>query len=673
MADIIRDLCPNCMSELDPETGICPQCKAAVAESRKFEDALPVHTVLIGRYQVGNAYDRNGESIRYIGYDLVAKRRVWIREYMPSNIAVRTQDGATLAPMEGRQAQYKALMYDFIDLNKGLRVFSSQPGIVPLFDTLHANNTAYAVFELAPAMTYDEFLQRCGGTLNWDQARPLFMPLLATVANLHKKGIVHRGISPKTVWIDHTGTLQLMDFAIPSLRTAQSELTPQLFPGFSAPEQYSPSGWQGTWTDVYALGAMLYQTLTGLCLPEADERSLGDPVMEVSQCNSLVPQGVSIAVMEAIAVNAAARTQTADELSCRLMNDSSSNTAVYHREAGASQEIPTLDDTMLFENTHVMEAQPAQRLEDKPGEGEKGKQGGKEPPGKKNSKYILMAGIFSSVLLLVIIIIFLVTYAGRVNSNSSSSELSQSTSSQEDLVPNFVGRYAQDIQNDAAYQSSYTFSIKQDYNDEYPEGVVYDQNPKAQTQPSGMKTAVTLYVSKGSQSSSDSSSSEAPLELPNFVGRVAADVEKNSSYKEHFLFSLKYDYNEDYREGVVYDQSPKENTPISGKVTVTLYVSKGSRYVALPTNLVGITVQAAQTQLSNLGIESAIAYVEDDTVAEGIVVGTDRGNGEKIDKTSQTVTLYVSKKSENTTSSSSGDSSSVSSSSGNSEKTSSRQ
>lgn len=669
MADIVRDLCPNCMSELDPETGLCPQCKAAAAESPKYEDALPVHSVLIGRYQVGNAYDRSGESIRYIGYDLVAKRRVWIREYMPSNIAVRTQDGVTLAPMEGRQAQYKALMYDFIDLNKSLRAFSSQPGIVPLLDTLHANNTAYAVFELASAMTYAEFLQRCGGTLNWDQARPLFMPLLATVANLHKKGIVHRGISPQTVWIDHTGTLQLMDFAISSLRTAQSELTPQLFPSFSAPEQYNPRDWQGTWTDIYAVGAMLYQTLTGLCLPEADERILGDTVVEVSQCNSLVPQGVSRAVMEAIAVNAAARTQTADELSCRLVNDSNSNTAVYHRDAAASQEIPTLDESMLFESTHVMEAQPARKREDRPENGEKGARGGSQPSGKKNSKYILMAGIFSSVLLLVIIIIFLVTYAGRVNSNSSSSESSQSSSSQEELVENFVGRYAEDIKNDPAYQSRYTFSIKQDYNDEYPEGIVYDQNPKAQTQPGTTKTAVTLYVSKGAQSSSDTSSSEAPLEMPNFVGRVAADVEKNSSYEEHFLFSLKYDYNEDYREGVVYSQTPAENTPISGKVTVTLYVSKGSRYVALPTNLVGITAQAAQTQLSNLGIESAIAYVEDDTVAPGIVVGTDRGNGEKIDKTSQTVTLYVSKKSESSSSSSSGESSSSGSSSGSSEKT----
>ena len=119
-------------------------------------------------------------------------------------------------------------------------------------------DSIYAVSQYSKTISFADFLMRSGGELTWIQAKRLLMPLFLHVSALHKVGMIHRGISPDTLRLDSKGQLYLSGFCIVSARTDRSELEAELFSGYAAPEQYSLSSWQGRWTDVYALAAVLY-------------------------------------------------------------------------------------------------------------------------------------------------------------------------------------------------------------------------------------------------------------------------------------------------------------------------------------------------------------------------------------------------------------------------------
>lgn len=102
--------------------------------------------------------------------------------------------------------------------------------------------------------------------LSWDRVKELFPPILTTLSLVHSAGIIHRGISPQTILVTEKNELKLIDFQISAGRTTGTEIACEMYPGYSAPEQYSSAEWQGTWTDVYGISATLYRVLTAVCL-----------------------------------------------------------------------------------------------------------------------------------------------------------------------------------------------------------------------------------------------------------------------------------------------------------------------------------------------------------------------------------------------------------------------
>ena len=91
----------------------------------------------------------------------------------------------------------------------------------------------------------------------------LFPPIFTTLSLIHNAGIIHRGICPENILITVKGEIKLIGFCISSMRTQNTELNAELYSGYAAPEQYNSLEWQGTWTDVYAISAVLYRMLTG--------------------------------------------------------------------------------------------------------------------------------------------------------------------------------------------------------------------------------------------------------------------------------------------------------------------------------------------------------------------------------------------------------------------------
>lgn len=138
-----------------------------------------------------------------------------------------------------------------------------------------------------------DYLKENAGELTWAQFSRMLPPFLTSLSLLHNVGVVHRAISPETIFVTDKNELYLTDFSISAVRTANTELECEVYSGYAAPEQYSASNRQGTWTDVYAVCAVLYRVLTGTMPTSAISRMENDNLTAPTLLNPNIPRHVS--------------------------------------------------------------------------------------------------------------------------------------------------------------------------------------------------------------------------------------------------------------------------------------------------------------------------------------------------------------------------------------------
>ncbi|HCC35467.1 MAG TPA: hypothetical protein DEQ02_07480, partial [Ruminococcaceae bacterium] len=266
--------CMGCMRDNGGET-ICRFC--GFNESRPHEAfALPLRSWLAGRYMTGAIKDLNGEGITYIAWDSVQQEPVFIREYFPQGFCERYLRLSGVKIHRDQAKTYDEGMDAFISLAEDLSRMGALQGLLPVRDIFEDNGTAYYAYESVESIKLKEFLLRNGGTLKWDQARPLFLSIIPTLTALHGAGILHCGISHDTLLVGRDGKMRVTGFCIEQVRNARSDFKSQLFSGYAAIEQYGFKGQIGSATDVYALGAAIYRTLVGRPPPPATERVTDD-------------------------------------------------------------------------------------------------------------------------------------------------------------------------------------------------------------------------------------------------------------------------------------------------------------------------------------------------------------------------------------------------------------
>lgn len=299
------------------ENGICKIC-GYNESAPHLPSYLAPGTVLNERYIVGKLKSYNGESASYMGFDTITESKVIIKEYMPDTLCTR-QKGSTVIDVDQKYvAQYKTFMSEFVELNKMLSKMRTLSHIIPVTDLFGDNNTGYAVLTYFDGITLSEYLKNNAGELTWDEVKRLFPPIFTTLSLVHNAGLVHRGICPENILINDNGEIKLTGFAISDERTANTELASELYTGYAAPEQYNSNNWQGTWTDVYGISALLYRVLTGVVPTGAMERMTADNLIEPALLNPNIPKNVSKVIMNGLNLNGEMRIQTITELVTQL-------------------------------------------------------------------------------------------------------------------------------------------------------------------------------------------------------------------------------------------------------------------------------------------------------------------------------------------------------------------
>lgn len=426
--------CMGCMSPMEGEGPVCPICSHDNSIDNP-KGTLPAGTVLEEKYLVGKALSQNDLTIVYIGLDLQRGRRVFVEEFMPRAYADRSGDHIAVITAEENRTRYKTLLSDIADRWKRVGGIDHKC-LVKIRELLLINNTAYCISSYIAFVSLEKYLEE-KGPLDWGDTKNLFLPLLSLVSNLHNRGIVHCGISPDNIVVDRKGGLRLMGFSLPELRTVGSGLSPQLYDGYSAPEQYSKSLWQGEWTDIYSLGALLYRALTGQDPMPATQRMKADGLPDVAALRPLVPAYVSDAVRKAMELNKKDRFRSVDEFTAALLEEIGSNTTVFRPEPPA--------------------AKPATRET--------------KAPHADRSRYFL-AGLAVSLALNVVLGV------GWLTAEPEEEPIPESESSEAVTVMeyDFTGEYWPMLQEQLDQYPAVTLRTEETYDEKIPKGVILGQS-----------------------------------------------------------------------------------------------------------------------------------------------------------------------------------------------------
>ncbi len=275
-------------------------------------NALPSGT-LLHDYKIMSVLGEGGFGITYKAEDVNLSKLVAIKEYLPAELAVRRGEREVLPRSSRSQDDFNWGRKEFLQEAKTLAQFD-HPNIVPVLRFFEANGTAYIVMAFQEGDSLFEVIRR--GPARKEDIESLLPPILDGLAEVHGRGYLHRDIKPENIFVRRDGTPVLLDFgaARQALGSKTRTLTSIVSRGYAPFEQYTREGRQGPWSDIYALGAVLYAAINGEPPPDATDRmERDDMVAAVDAGRGRFDEGFLRAIDWALAVRAQDRPQTLAE------------------------------------------------------------------------------------------------------------------------------------------------------------------------------------------------------------------------------------------------------------------------------------------------------------------------------------------------------------------------
>ena len=541
-------LCMNCMGELSEEK-VCSVCGFDNTANNP-QGALPIKTKIGNRYIIGAAKTVTGESVSYMGYDSMAEVPVTIKEYFPSGVALRNPD-KTVSMVKGNEYPFNEGLLEFIEINKKIAE-QSFTSLIPVLDVFEENGTAFAISQYVTGITLRDFLSRNGGTLKWEQARALFLPLIDTIKGMNDLGIIHKGISVDTVIVGRDGKLRISDYAVNKLRTANSDFDVELLDGFAAIEQYGGEfSTVGTYTDVYGFAATLFNVLIGTIVPKATLRLENGSMSIPAKFAEELPRHVLAALANSLQVKPGDRTKDMESFK---------NELVY----GEITEAP------VKKVTDEKETKQKQKIE-------------KKQKSASNAKYIVISAACTALVFVLIgaILIFTIfredvfgTPSNPTNNSSDDAPVVDSIGTVDSdatetaklySVPDLCGKtYSEILENEEEYEKFVISIVDKEFSDKYPAGVICAQSVKAKSQVE-KDTAIQITISLGPKE----------IEIAS-VKNLDEQAAKLELLKQGFLYNnieVMEKYDEDATPGVVLEQEPKAKSKVSTDIKVKIYIN----------------------------------------------------------------------------------------------------
>ena len=267
-----------------------------------------------------------GFGVTYYCLDEKVGRLCAVKEYLPGCIVTRDPVTKDVIPQKGWMREYRHGMKRFWEEAILLHRLEAFPSMVKLLDVFEEHNTAYYVMEYINGKTARELMREAGGKLVFENALDITLQC-ATILGMvhHRAGILHRDVSPENIMVLPNGTVRMIDFGNARKLPRQGEnlnYTVVLKPGFAPPEQYSGTGRQGSFTDVYALAGSFYFLSSGKRVPSVPARLTGTQLLPLGKLVPECSRQISDAVGRALAIDYRKRTQTMEAFAMELTGNS---------------------------------------------------------------------------------------------------------------------------------------------------------------------------------------------------------------------------------------------------------------------------------------------------------------------------------------------------------------
>ena len=259
---------------------------------------------LDGRYEMRELIGVGGMAYVYKAYDAVDDRTVAVKilrdEFLNSEEFVRR----------------------FRNESKAIAILN-HPNIVKVLDVGFGERLQYIVMEYIDGITLKEYLDQ-RKDIRWKEAVHFTMQILRALQHAHDKGIVHRDIKPQNIMLLSDGTIKVTDFGIARLSRNEVRATSEGNKAIGSVHYISPEQARGEITDektdLYSVGIMLYEMLTG-CLPFEADNAVSVAIMQMQSeakaphlINEDIPEGLEQITLKAMQKDASMRYQSAAEM-----------------------------------------------------------------------------------------------------------------------------------------------------------------------------------------------------------------------------------------------------------------------------------------------------------------------------------------------------------------------
>ena len=464
----------------------------------------------------------------------------------------------------------------------------THPNIVSVYDVGSEGDLHYIVMELIKGKTLKDIINE-DGALSWKWSVNVAIQIASALETAHKNNIIHRDIKPHNIIITEDGIAKVTDFGIAK---AVSNSTITAFGStIGSVHYFSPEHARGGYTDaksdLYSLGVVLYEMVTGKVPFNADTpvsvalKHMQENPKQPIELNPAIPKSVNDIIMKAMQKDINLRYQSATDML---------------KDLSRAIKSPNSDFVVMEKQENDFPTQRLSTIYDKSSDNNKEK---KEQKGlKKFIKEHKTLSIFLGAILLFILTILITNIILNV------------AIKKDVQVPELVGMERSEAKSKAEELKLKYVEGEEAFNKDTPAGYIISQDPIYMPNYSIKEgSTITVIVSKGRN----------VVTVPKLIG-LTKDEAVETLEELGLIVNITEEYDKKVEEGYVIEQDVKQNEEIDAGETITLKVSKGIEKVTVP-NLVGKTEDEAKNAIKEAGLKLKTVITQEDTTKDdGIII-----------------------------------------------------
>lgn len=516
--------------------------------------------------------------------------------------------------VDDREVAIKILKDEYLNNEEFIRRFKneskaiamlSHPNIVKVYDVSFGDMIQYIVMEYIDGITLKEYIDQ-QGIIEWKDALHLTTQVLKALQHAHECGIVHRDIKPQNIMLLQDGTIKVTDFGIARFSDkATRTMTEQAIGSvhYIAPEQARGDVTDGK-TDIYSVGVMLYEMLTGK-LPFDSDSAVSVALMQLQstpkrprEINPGIPIGLEQITLKAMQKQPSDRYASAAEMLSDIERFRLNPSIVFDYGASFVDNQPTkfvssLKDT---KNNNSYEDSYNDNKEDSSDYYFDDNEDEDEVKQHKPSYYAIKGVLIAALLVCAV---FFVVALVRGCSSTQSKDVD---------VPDFVGKTLVEVKENN--ENNFQFEINSKYDDSKDMGVILDQEP----------VAGSMKVKTGSTIKLTVNGTDTEVSVP-FVTNYSESESLQALKDKSLVPQVVYVENTKTPKGYVIDTFPKAGAKTTIGSDVYIYVANGARSsrVTIP-SVEGQNLSKAKSALNELGLTVETVYDDDSKEAKDTVI-----------------------------------------------------